>query len=360
MSQTEVSVSFMGDWRLAAALARALPSYGSRVATMVYEVVLPILFLLKRDTRRANVIHFTDLGFVVPSVFVAFLLNRRIAVTIQSLGGLADFSRSNPNLRHSFFDSIYRLQLRIGLRLASRLSRVLLPVSGLIQAELTKLGVQCSMAVVYPFFKTGQKDAKTKTGSLVLGFVGALVPWKRVERAIRVLGILKENGLSCSLIIVGTGPSKSSLISYVRDIGLSSDVEFAGHVTDGLERFYKNFFFLILTSRFESFGYPVMEAASVGTPVISFSDALLDIEIRSLTLVAGSEKEAAGIIERIWKNGAAYDELSTQVSRKSRMLAKENATSRLTALYASLQKVPCRSHPCHVGWRESHVPVRLH
>jgi glycosyltransferase involved in cell wall biosynthesis len=324
----------MDGWPFAKFVARRIPSYGPRVAALVYEAFLPLLLLLRRDTRRSQVVHFTDLSFVFPAGVLAFVLRKRIIVTVQSLGGLSSFSRSNRNLSPGVFDILYRTHVLVGLRTASKVASLLVPVSELINSELPKLGIRKSSQVVYPFVLPPSEAVPSRPLSLVLGFVGALVPWKRAERAIRILSMLKKKDLSCSLVVVGAGPSEKHLAGLARNAGLGSEIEFTGHVSGDMEPHYRKFFVLLLTSRFESFGYPVVEAASVGVPVISFSDALLDRRIRALTIVVRDEVEATEVIEAMWRNDNAYSEVSSRVYEAAKSFRANAEALGLRAIYA--------------------------
>lgn len=74
--------------------------------------------------------------------------------------------------------------------------------------------------------------------------------------------------LDVSLWILGTGPLQSDLINQARELGLGDSVEFLGFQPDPLPFFAASDLF-VLSSWWEGFGNVIVEAMSVGTPVVA-------------------------------------------------------------------------------------------
>ncbi|MDX8436157.1 glycosyltransferase family 1 protein [Mesorhizobium abyssinicae] len=103
-------------------------------------------------------------------------------------------------------------------------------------------------------------------------FVGTLEPRKNLGNLIRAYGLLPEGARSaCDLVIVGgSGWKQTSLADEVRLGGLERNVNFTGFVDDGmLATLYANCLFLAMPSRYEGFGFPIVEAQSFGKPVLT-------------------------------------------------------------------------------------------
>lgn len=93
--------------------------------------------------------------------------------------------------------------------------------------------------------------------------VSRLVAWKKIDLAIKACANLERK-----LIIVGDGPHKQKLQSFVKE--LKADVVFAGRVTkEELRSFYQNCHALIVTQQ-EDFGIAAVEAQACGRPVIAY------------------------------------------------------------------------------------------
>lgn len=104
-------------------------------------------------------------------------------------------------------------------------------------AKVIPTGVDCD------FFGRDYPKAKEELGledSFVLLHVGALVERKNQILSIRALHQLKAALPSAQLILVGEGPWESSLRQEAKQLGLSDDVIFAGHVTEEKLRLYYN------------------------------------------------------------------------------------------------------------------------
>jgi alpha-1,3-rhamnosyl/mannosyltransferase len=128
-------------------------------------------------------------------------------------------------------------------------------------------------------------------------FVGTLQPRKDPEAAIEALGLL--NG---DLRLVLAGPDKgggAQARATASRLGLDSRIEFRGHVDrDELAALYRGAACLVLPSRWEGFGLPIVEAMASGTPVVaSRVGAIPEVAGEAAVLVepADASALAAGI-----------------------------------------------------------------
>ena len=69
------------------------------------------------------------------------------------------------------------------------------------------------------------------TNKRVVGFVGILRPWHGLELLFRVFCKLLSKVPAAHLLIIGDGPSQSSLKEQVRTLGLTDHVSFAGRIS---------------------------------------------------------------------------------------------------------------------------------
>jgi glycosyltransferase involved in cell wall biosynthesis len=102
------------------------------------------------------------------------------------------------------------------------------------------------------------------------GIIGNLIPGKRVETAIRALGLAAGANPRLRLRIVGDGPQKAHLHRLVSQLGLDRRVEFVGPVDPVcLARQLSRCHALVLASEGEGRPSIVMEAMAAGVPVIA-------------------------------------------------------------------------------------------
>lgn len=136
-------------------------------------------------------------------------------------------------------------------------------------------------------------------GSPYALFVGTLQPRKDPETAIAALGLVDGD-----LRLVLAGPDRGSgarARETASRLGLASRVEFRGHVErDELAALYRGAACLVLPSRWEGFGLPVVEAMASGTPVVaSCVGAIPEVAGEAAVLVdPGDPSALAGGIER--------------------------------------------------------------
>jgi glycosyltransferase involved in cell wall biosynthesis len=155
-------------------------------------------------------------------------------------------------------------------RSARRAARVLAVSERTKQDLIERYGVPEWKVVVTP---NGVDPAFRPEGPRAEGpayalFVGTLQPRKDPEAAIEALGLL--NG---DLRLVLAGPDKGGgpqARETASRLGLDSRVEFRGHVDrDELAALYRGAACLVLPSRWEGFGLPIVEAMASGTPVVA-------------------------------------------------------------------------------------------
>ncbi len=114
--------------------------------------------------------------------------------------------------------------------------------------------------VIYPPVDTGKFPLSQKAGKYYL-MLTALVPYKKVDLAIRVFNELEE-----PLYIVGSGPEKAKLQKMARD-----NVRFFDWVEDAaLEKFTAECKALVFPGE-EDFGIVPVEVQSCGKPVIAYA-----------------------------------------------------------------------------------------
>lgn len=109
---------------------------------------------------------------------------------------------------------------------------------------------------------------RAETGPRIALFVGRLVYYKGVDVLLNALALVPD----LRLIVVGDGPTRDSLTSMARDLGLGERVRFMGRVShEEKVACYRASDFLVLpaTHRSEAFGLVQLEAQACGIPVIT-------------------------------------------------------------------------------------------
>ncbi|MDT8344440.1 MAG: glycosyltransferase family 4 protein, partial [Thermohalobaculum sp.] len=109
-----------------------------------------------------------------------------------------------------------------------------------------------------------------RTGTLKLVFMGRLVALKAVDITLDAIRIARESGIEVTLDILGDGAERGALEVAARNLGLGDAVRFLGfRGQDECADILKRADALILNSLRECGGAVVLEAMSLGLPVIA-------------------------------------------------------------------------------------------
>jgi L-malate glycosyltransferase len=146
------------------------------------------------------------------------------------------------------------------------------------------------------FFRKTQRLPKDQN-LIKLIYVGRIIQKKGWMTLLEAMIILKNEGFSFSLKIVGDGEDKRRLEAYIKENDLINEVEYLGglpHEELG-DLFRESDLFIFPTLFWESLGLVALEAMSTGTPVIaSKRGAIVDYlkeGVNGLLITPGSSME---------------------------------------------------------------------
>jgi glycosyltransferase involved in cell wall biosynthesis len=101
-------------------------------------------------------------------------------------------------------------------------------------------------------------------------YLGRLKRYKRVDLIVRGIAELHRRGTPIRLIIAGRGDAEAELRALVGELGLETDVRFAGFVTEEEKRtLFRRAWVHAFTSSKEGWGISNLEAAACGTATIA-------------------------------------------------------------------------------------------
>lgn len=145
-------------------------------------------------------------------------------------------------------------------------------------------------------------------------FVGTLEPRKNLPRLLRAYRrYAQDNPRARPLKIAGgAGWGKQDIAALLLELGLEGQVELLGRVDDSkLAVLYRGAHALLMPSLYEGFGLPVVEALSMGVPVITSRDSAMSEVAGSAGLYVdpASEADICQAITRISEEAELYDRL---------------------------------------------------
>ena len=139
-------------------------------------------------------------------------------------------------------------------------------------------------------------DAKTLTPPLRLAVVCRLAPNKRVNHCLQTLAVLRQRGVTASLIVVGGGESEPALRQEAAALQLGGAIKFTGLLSEAdKDVILRDAHLLLHTSVREGWGLNVIEANTLGTPAVVYPVAgLRESTLHDQTgIVAGEETPTA-------------------------------------------------------------------
>lgn len=102
----------------------------------------------------------------------------------------------------------------------------------------------------------------------IFGFVGRLSPEKGLLRNLEVVKELKDEGYQFSYMLVGDGPEREKIESYIDDNKLNNDVVMVGFQSNPY-KYLKYFDYYVCASFSEGLNTACIEASILNVPVIS-------------------------------------------------------------------------------------------
>ncbi|HOM41747.1 MAG TPA: glycosyltransferase family 4 protein [Bacteroidales bacterium] len=115
------------------------------------------------------------------------------------------------------------------------------------------------------------KNNKNENDRIIIGFIGRLVPLKRVEYLIELAQYLVNNGFkNFHIMIVGDGESRTVLENESIRNKLQDYISFEGFQKD-IEKYYRNFDLFVNPSREECLSIALIDAGMCGIASVAFN-----------------------------------------------------------------------------------------
>ena len=178
---------------------------------------------------------------------------------------------------------------------------------------------------------------------VVMVYVGRLGPEKNLFLLLNSFFEASQTCPEARLLLVGDGPLRHSLQSFVQQIGLTDKVAFAGQIEhDALPAYYSAADFFVTASVTETFGLTVIEAMASGLPVLGIDspgvgDNIVPGETGLLSL-EDPQQFAANMI-RLTREAGFRKQLGQQARKASEHYDIENAVIRLLQIYQNAKEI---------------------
>jgi L-malate glycosyltransferase len=245
----------------------------------------------------------------------------------------------------------HQLLAQVQLRELAPRAALGLAVSSFNEAELRQAGFRRT-AVVPPaaLVPTGLAiggGAPVATSGARWVSVGRLAPNKGIELAVMALLVAREHSDPAAMLQVVGRPVVPSyttaLHRFVDDMGLHDAVLFSGALSDAaLAAAVAGSDVFVLTSRHEGFGVPVLEAMTLGVPVVAnAAGALPEVVGDAGLLVDALDPYAvAAAVARVRREAGLRESLAAAASRRVEALDLTSAGDRAVDVISAVPGQP--------------------
>ena len=158
------------------------------------------------------------------------------------------------------------------------------------------------------------------TSTIRLINVGNLIEQKNQKLLLRIVKRLKAENFKVALDILGDGELKAELNQYIRELDLGENVNLLGFISkDVYLKTLKSADIFVLTSKYEGMPLAILEAMSIGLPIVandceSGPREILDNGIFGKLIEFNNEEFFVKAIKDVSNNYSNYSNLSKQRS----------------------------------------------
>lgn len=175
--------------------------------------------------------------------------------------------------------------------------------------------------------------------------VGTIEPRKNHLRLLRAYAALKQElGSTYPLVIAGgKGWLMESFEQEIKRLNLHKDVIYLGYVDDSeLNWLYRNCFACVYPSLFEGFGLPVLEAMSLGAPVITSNVSSLPeiIGDQALLIDPLDEQDIARVMKQMATGTIDRETYKQSLLKRARSFSWARTTQEVLNLYQDVLSMP--------------------
>jgi glycosyltransferase involved in cell wall biosynthesis len=182
----------------------------------------------------------------------------------------------------------------------------------------------------------------------VVVFAGRMIPEKRAPAVVPAVARARERLPELRARIFGDGPDRDAVLAAIAASGTDGAVEAPGFVpTEEVEHALARALCLVLPSRREGYGLVVVEAASVGTPVVLVRDPdnaateLVEEGVNGFVAESADPDALAAAIVRVHEAGAGLR--ASTADWFARHAAELSLDGSLDAVAASYRSASARS-----------------
>ncbi|WP_097461227.1 glycosyltransferase [Mangrovitalea sediminis] len=172
--------------------------------------------------------------------------------------------------------------------------------------------------------------------TFTIGFIGQMIDRKGVPELLAVFDRLYEKYPHLRLVLVGDGDKRLELEAQAANLASRDAINFLGFRIDRLE-LLSQFDLFVMTSSLEGIPRCMMEAMSVGVPVVGYDipgvDQLIEHDVTGLLAPLGDRDALASCCERVINNPLSAKAWTSAAREK---IDREYSAARMAREYEAL------------------------
>jgi glycosyltransferase involved in cell wall biosynthesis len=171
-----------------------------------------------------------------------------------------------------------------------------------------------------------------------LMWVGRLAPQKAPDRFVRLVSSLAGQNPEMRALMIGSGPLELRLRELIRDEGLADRLQLVQDQDAVMSMPAADIY--VMTSRYEGLPYVLLEAQSVGLPVVACDGGGLSTAVESgatgFAIAQGDEAGFSAALRRLISDAELRRDMSDAARRRAKCFRLDDMVDRIEALYFRL------------------------
>ena len=245
-----------------------------------------------------------------------------LAARIAGIKNIIYRRGSDVRVKNNPLNRLFLEQIATHIIANSTATKASLLESGLdISSKITVI----NNGIIMPIDTHSAQMTKHNSAPIVIGAAGRLVEQKGFDLLLESANLLKERGLNFQIQIAGEGIDREKLERLIATYQLKKHIALKGFVSNMTDFFHMCDFF-VLPSRYEGFGYVMVEAMFAKKPVIAFdissAKEIIQNNVTGFLIPAYNTQAFANKMELLITNSGLRDVMGDKGFRR----AMENYT----------------------------------
>lgn len=187
-----------------------------------------------------------------------------------------------------------------------------------------------------------RRNLGVESDQIMVGTIAAFAGHKDYPNLLRAFALVLENLPNTKLCIVGDGPLKNEIYNLSKELKLQNNIIFSGFV-DNVGEYLKTFDIFVLASKKEGLGTSIIDALSVGLPIIATKAGgipeLIKNEGNGILVEPKDSNQLADAIIALIKNVDKRKKLSISAQKSAKKFSIEETVNQNIAEYNRLIEV---------------------